>query len=446
MKKIFGLSLILLATLCASTFQAFRHVIMIGRKSNFRVLFCLSALIFTTSAYGGGLYVTEFGQPSMGASGAGWSVLAEDASTGVGNPAGIFQLDSDSEWMVTGMYVSPSSKFRAEPGTTIPGNDGGDAGEAAVGASVFHARKLSDKWALGFGLNSISAAAIDYDDGFVGRHWADKVELLTITATANLAYKVNDTFAVAVGVPMMFGSLDMDVAIPPLIGPATPDRDGLARISDGTDFSATIGVAFYWKVNPETSLSLTYLGENELEFDSDLEITLPGVGGGTTVGDINANVEIPFAQSLIFSASRDISNRTTLLATVHWEDWSTMDEVLISTSMGGAALTYDWDDTYKFALGLRRRGNGPWTYYTGIAFDTDPTGADKRSADLPIDRQWRLSFGASYELDSGKIVNGSLTYADFGDARIENANGGGTVIGEYSTNRIIFAGFSVNWR
>jgi len=419
---------------------------MIFRKSGFRVLLSFSTLVFTTSALGGGLYVVEWGQPSMGAAGAGWSVLAEDAFTGVGNPAGIFQLDSDSEWMVTGIIISPSTKFRAESGTTIPGNDGGDAGETAFGASVFHARKLSDKWALGFGLNSISAAAIDYDDGFVGRHWAEEIEVLTVTATANLAYKVNDTFAVAVGVPMMFGSLDMDIAIPPLMGPVTPDRDGLARVSDGTDFSATVAVSVYWKVNPETSLSLSYLGENELNFDSDLEVTLPDVGGGTTIDDINANVEFPFAQALVFSAARDISDRTTLLASVHWEDWSTLDEVLISTSMGGAPLTYDWDDTYKLALGLRRRGNGPWTYYTGIAYDTDPTSADRRSADLPIDRQWRLSFGASYELDSGKTVNGSLTYADFGDARIENSNGGGTVIGEYSTNRIIFVGFSVNWR
>ncbi len=70
---------------------------MIGRKSGFRVLLCLSTLVFTTSALGGGLYITEFGQPSMGASGAGWSVLAEDASTGVGNPAGIFQLDEQTQ-------------------------------------------------------------------------------------------------------------------------------------------------------------------------------------------------------------------------------------------------------------------------------------------------------------------------------------------------------------
>jgi long-chain fatty acid transport protein len=419
--------------------------ILMKHTINFLILlFALTAGVNTT-VFAGGLYITEFGQPSMGTSGAGFSILAEDASTGIGNPAGIFQLENDSEWMVTGLYVVPSTKFRAESGTTIPGNDGGDAGVSAVGASMFHARKLSDKWALGVGLNSISAAAMDYEAGFVGRHWLDEIELLTVTATANIAYKVNDTFAVAIGIPMMFGTLDMDVAIPPLIGPVTPDRDGLARVSDGTDFSATLSGAMYWELSSRTRMSLTYLAENELKFGSDVNITLPGIGSGVTVDDISADVEIPFAQALVLSAAHDISDQTTLLATVGWEGWSTLDEVLISTSMGGVPLTYDWDDTYKLALGMRHRSNGPWTYYTGVAYDSDPTNADKRSADLPIDRQWRLSLGASYQLESGKTVNGSLTWVDMGDARIENSNGGGMVVGEYSTNRILFAGFSVNW-
>ena len=91
------------------------------------------------------------------------------------------------------------------------------------------------------------------------------------------------------------------------------------------------------------------------------------------------------------------------------------------------------------------RPNGPWKYYTGVAYDTSPTSADKRTADMPMDRQVRLSFGTSYKLESGKVLNGSLTYADYGKGRIDNSIAGGTVVGEYSTNRIIFAAFSVNW-
>ena len=84
------------------------------------IVAAVAAALFSPASFAGGLYITEFGQPSMGTSGAGWSVLAQDASTGVSNPGGIFQLENDSEWMVAGMYVAPSSKFRSETGTTIP--------------------------------------------------------------------------------------------------------------------------------------------------------------------------------------------------------------------------------------------------------------------------------------------------------------------------------------
>jgi long-chain fatty acid transport protein len=416
-----------------------------GRKAISAALPIALALIISTPAWGGGLYISEFGQPGMGLSGAGWNVLAEDASTGIANAAGIFWLEDDSEWMVTGLYVTPSLKFRSEEGTTVPGVDGGDAGVSAIGGSLFHSRKLSDKWAFGIGVNSISAAAIKYDTDFVGRHWAQKVDLLTITATANLAYKVNDSFAVSIGVPMMFGRLDQNVAIPALLGPALPERDGLAKVTDGKDFSATIAFGLYWQSDEKTRWALTFLGKNKLNFDGDLEVTLPGAGSGNTIDNIDATLGIPFPRALSGSIARDVSDRTTLLATVGWEDWSELDEILINTDVGSGQFSYDWEDTWKFALGLRIRGSGRWKYYTGVAYDTSPTSAYKRTADMPIDRQIRLSAGASYTMDSGKVLNGSFTYADYGDARINNSNGGGHVVGEYRTNRILFFGFSLGW-
>ena len=38
-----------------------------------------------------------------------------------------------------------------------------------------------------------------------------------------------------------------------------------------------------------------------------------------------------------------------------------------------------------------------------------------------------------------------IGYADYGDARIDNSNVGGAVVGEYSTNRILFFGVSLGW-
>ena len=395
---------------------------------------------FGSTATAGGLYISEFGQPSMGASGAGAGVLAQDASAAFQNPSSIMLLD-DSQWMVTGLYLNVSTKFRQDSGTTVSGNDGGDAGVDAVGGAVFYANPINDKFGFGFALNSIAGAGLEYDAGFVGRYWAEKVDLLTINLTPSLAYRINDQWSVALSIPVMIGSLDMDVAIPPLLPIGT---DGRAEIKDGDDVSVSIGVSTLYEVTERVRIGMAYVGENELGFDSDLQLTL-GPGNGNMPDDVSANVEIPFVQTARFWASSDIGENLTMLASLAWEDWGAFDTVAISTAAGTGELQRNWDDTWKIALGMRWRTGGPWVYYTGIAFDTDPTTASDRTADMPIDEQLRLSAGATYTRSSGMTIGGAITYADYGDARINNSENWGTVVGEYSTNRIIFVGLNVGW-
>ena len=399
-------------------------------------VFALASPVFA-----GGLYISEFGHPLQGASNAGAGSLAQDASTAFTNPAGIMMLD-ESEWMVTGLGIYSKIEFQQQAGTTVSGNDGGDAGGFAPGASLFYANPFSESFGFGFAFNALSGAVMEYDDGFVGRYWAERVELLVVSAMPSLAWRISDQWSLSVGIPVAVGVLDMDVAIPPLMGMGP---DGQARISDGKDYVFNLTAGVLWEVSDRFRLGLTYAGELDFEFESDLEITLP-VGGGTTLPQVSADVSLPLVQTLRLSGSSDIGDQLTVLATVAWEDWSSFDSVFISTSAGPAgALPRDWDDTWHFALGMRWRTGGPWTFHTGVAYDTDPTDASKRTADMPIDRQIRLSGGATYTFAGGSSLGGVLTFADYGDATINNGGSWGQVVGDYDTNRLLFMGINYGW-
>ena len=250
-----------------------------GRK------FCLalSALALSSKVFAGGLFIGEFGQPNMGASRAGAQAIAEDASTVVQNPAGIMFLENRRDIMATIVAIDSSIKFQIDGATTIdnngrtgpPGN-GGDAGDTAPAGAFFYAQKFGndDKFGFGFAFASVSAAIVDYEDpaNFAGRYWAQKVELLTITALPSFAYKVNDEWSVSVGVPIMFGNLDMDVAISPLVLPNP--NDGHANI-DGNDTSAAVQLGVMWEPTDRLRFGLIYASENEMEFDSELTVTPP---------------------------------------------------------------------------------------------------------------------------------------------------------------------------
>jgi long-chain fatty acid transport protein len=411
----------------------------------------------------GGLYVTEFGQPNMGASGAGAQALAENASTAGENPAGIVFLENKRDILATVMAIDSSIKFRVAPATTITDaagtgapSSGGDAGDTVPAGAFFYARKFGgdDKFGFGFAFFSVSAAIMEYEDpaNFAGRYWAQKVELLTISAMPSIAYRINDRWSVSIGVPVSFGNLDMDVAVPPLINiPGNPD--GQAIISDGDDTTAAINLGVMWQPTQRLRFGLIYQSELEMNFNSDLQVTLPP-NAPPPVGQIEtkADVTIPFAQTLRGSFASDIGDQLTILGSVAWEDWSTFDNVLISTDLGTAALPRDWDDTWHFALGLRWRTGGPWTFYTGAAYDTNPTSTDKRTPDMPMDQQIRISGGLTYATSDKFKIGGAITYADYGDAEINNSSlgnpplGAGTLVGEYGTNRIIFAALNFNWK
>ena len=230
-----------------------------------RILYSLPPLILISSlADAGGLYIREFGQPNQAASGAGANVLAEDASTAFQNPSGLFNLEKDSNWMVTGVVVDSKVEFETTKATTVPGDDGGDAGDTLGGGALFHTRRLSDRWGVALSLNSISGSAVDYGDTFAGRYLGYETQLLTVTFMPSLAYKVNDALSVSVGVPMIYGELDLTAAIPPLLGPANASRDGKAEIENGDDFEVALTVSALWQINDQFRLGAGWIGENKL--------------------------------------------------------------------------------------------------------------------------------------------------------------------------------------
>ena len=80
-------------------------------RARIRPLYIPPLILISSLADAGGLYVREFGQPNQAASGAGGNVLAEDASTAFQNPSGLFNLEKDSNWMVTGVVVDSKVEF-----------------------------------------------------------------------------------------------------------------------------------------------------------------------------------------------------------------------------------------------------------------------------------------------------------------------------------------------
>jgi long-chain fatty acid transport protein len=391
------------------------------------VLFSTIFLITPCVSSAGGLYINEFGTPSMGVAGAGANAVASDASTSFHNPAGMTRINGN-ELMGTAGLLYATVKFDPDADTPITGGDGGDAGGPAPIIGGFYVHSLSDKWKLGANLITITGAVLDYDDDWAGRYLNTELTLLTMTFFPSIAYRVNNWLSLGGGPQIMYADLEMKAKAPP------PNGNGEVKI-DGDDVAFGFGLGALFEVSERTRFGVIYQSEIEPEFSGDVKISPPGL-------NISTDTEVTLARFIRVSGYHELNDRWALLGSVGWEDWSAFKDINISTGMGSQKIPRNWDDTWKFAAGVHFRPVEKWLLQLGFAYDTSPVDSDDRTPDMPIDRQIRYATGAQYQWSEKLSVGGQFVYADYGDAKIRND----LLKGEYDRNDIFFFALNANWK
>jgi long-chain fatty acid transport protein len=386
-------------------------------------------LAIADAVQAGGLYLNEFGTPSMGTAGAGAQAVASDASTSFHNPAGMTRLEGTQIMGGLGLGVV-DTEFDPDAGTPIPGDDGGDAGGLAPILGSFVTHSLTDDLKVGFNVISVSGAVLDYDDSWTGRFLVTDVELLTVSLNPSLAYRVNDWLSLGAGLLAMYGKLDYELELPPAVFPG----GGSAEI-DGDDWAFSFNIGLLVEPSPRTRFGVIYVGKTDAKFSGDFEVNPPGL-------DVASDTELTFPQMVRIGAYHELNDQWALLGTVGWEDWSELDNLLVSTEAAGVQIPRNWKDTYHFSGGVHYRPWDDWLFQAGISYDTSPVDSDDRTPDMPMDRQIRYALGVQYDWSERLTLGGAVEFADYGNAKIDNP----LLQGDYKDNHIFFFALNANWK
>lgn len=393
------------------------------------VLIFVTLLMIPGLGRAGGLYINEFGTPSMGVAGAGVNAVASDASTSFHNPAGMTRIKG-KELMGTGGLLYSTVKFDKDDDTPIDGGNGGDAGGFAPLLGGFYAHSINDRWKLGANLISITGAILDYDNGWTGRYLNTDVKLLTLTFYPSVAYKVNNWLSLGGGPQIMYADLELKSKAPP------PNGSGQVKI-DGDDIAFGFGLGALIELSERTRFGISYQSEIEPEFSGDIKFK-----GEAGSADAGTDTEITLARFIRISGYHELNDRWALLGTVGWENWSEFKNINISTGQGSQKIPRNWDDTWKFAAGVHFRPVDKWLLQLGFAYDTSPVDSDDRTPDMPMDRQIRYATGAQYQWSDRLSTGAQFVYADYGKAKIDND----LLKGDYKRNGLFFFGINANWK
>ncbi len=391
------------------------------------VLFFVTLLIIPVVGRAGGLYINEFGTPSMGVAGAGANAVASDASTSFHNPAGMTRIKG-KEVMGTAGLLNAIVKFDPDADTPISGGNGGDAGGPAPILGGFYVHSLSDRWKLGANLITLTGAMLDYDNDWTGRYLNTDVKLLTVTFFPTVAYRVNDWLSLGGGPQIMYAELELKAKGPP------PNGNGKVKI-DGNDVAFGFGLGALVELSEHTRFGVVYQSEIEPEFDGDVKFSQSGLKAGT-------DTKITLAQFIKVSGYHELNDQWALLGTVGWEDWSAFKDVNISTGRGSQDIPRNWKDTWKFAAGVHFRPVDKWLLQLGFSYDTSPVDSEDRTPDMPMDRQIRYATGVQYQWSDRLSSGAQFVYADYGKAKIDND----LLKGDYKRNDLFFFAMNANWK
>ena len=387
----------------------------------------------------------------MGAAYSGASSIADDASTVFFNPAGMIRL-SDEQMVVAAHMISPQAQFKNQgsnavlmppAGSPLSGaND--DGGQASLVANFFYTLPIDDKLTFGFGINTPFGLKTTYDKNWVGRYHAVNSELLTINMNPSIAYKLSNELAIGGGINAQyaeaklssaidFGTLCFALAPSPAatcsaLGTTPQQADGLASVT-GDDFSFGWNIGVLFQPTASTRIGATYRSQVKHTLKGQADFTVPAaadafIGPSGAFVDTGASAKLTLPELVSVSVFHKTNNKIDLMADITWTGWNSFQELRIeydNASQPDSVTTENWENVFRYSVGMQYHLNNKWLLRSGLAFDKTPVPCtERRTPRAPgLDRTW-LSLGFSYVLQEKLTFDFGYTHIFAKAAKVNN--------------------------
>ncbi len=419
-------------------------------KWSFTAFLVTVLLLFSQNSFAGGFYLPEIATPgSVGTAGVANVTNIDDASSAFTNPAGMTALEADE--VEAGMEVLiPVNKFDSDI-ATAGGSDGGNAGQPAVIPGLFVVKGLNENLKLGFSIAAVAGGGLDYGENFVGRYQAYKAVLQTVGFGPSLGYKINDMLSIGAGIYMIQTTFNEKIAVNQSFFGA---NDGTVQFQDINDIGYQWNAGLIFKPTDRLLFGFTYLSEADIDLSGDLKTS--GLQGAfqNLLGDADSiTVSFDLPEAFTFGLRYRATEKLTLLADSNYQRWSQFSKNNVSINVddttGAVATTTidrDWKDTWHVGGALKYDFGANHIVGMGISYDSSPVSNHDRTADLPMDEQFRVAAAYGKNNPIGLSYSLSTSYVYFGEGKMDQTAQGERFKGKFDTNYLVFVAASVHYR
>jgi long-chain fatty acid transport protein len=370
----------------------------------------LGVLFGLGQALASGFMIRENSAAGIATVYAGNGSRADGPQTAFDNPAGMTQLTGHEVTFGTAAIL-PSVKFSGRAsvfGTSIPGNDGGNAGRVAAVPSIFWVFTITDRLKGGISVTVPFGNASEYNADWAGRYLGIKTSALSADVNPNIAYRLSDALSIGAGVSAQYLKLDASSAIAQFLifGPGT--ADALYRFkADDWAFGFNLGALL--NVGEATRIGATYRSGIDHRIKGRLDFTDANPLLGLVSGSASAEVHLP--ASVGVSVTTGVNPNLSLSGDVQFTQWSVFKQVVIQ-SQNPPFLNYQgYRDSWMISVGGTYRLNDRWALRGGLGWDQTPVTDRYRTVSLPDKDRYMVGVGFGYRVTDTVSLDGAYQHS-----------------------------------
>ncbi|MDD3442132.1 MAG: outer membrane protein transport protein [Sulfurimonas denitrificans] len=275
---------------------------------------------------------------------------------------------------------------------------------------------------------------------------SEEFTLKTVELNPSVAYRVSDTFGVALGLRAIY----TDGVVKSSSPIASRDMSG-----DSVDFGYNLALSY--KPTSELEFALTYRSKVDLTskgsatlFYCDMANSFGGGVGATYSSSSSASVSVPVPALLNIAAAYTFPSKTTVELVYEKNYWSTYKELDFNYGSGvnpvtntvfGTSVVKNFKDCDVFRFGVTQELDA-LKFMGGLVIDKSPVPNSTISFELPDSDSLSFSMGARYQINDKLNIGLAALYSVRENRRVSNAS----IDGEFSDANVLIVSSAIEYK
>lgn len=376
-------------------------------KNKVLALGILCALSLPQAAGAEGFAINEWSAEGVAMGGA--RMFAEgDAANVAYNPASITKVDGEA-FKVSATYISPHGEYDLYDAADTLIESGTNRVHFGFAPGTYYVKKLNDKDWFGIGAFSRFAMVSEFERNSAVSTNAFVSRLDGVSITPTFAHKFDDKWSAAIGAEINYVRLTMEKNTAYMNGMGVGPTH-----TKGESYALGWNAAANYAFDDKNEIGVVYRSRIKHSMEADFNAYNFKGTGKTVSGDAYGEVTLP--ESWHIGYSHKFNDRTRVELNAVRTGWDTYDALNITTPMGVSASPKNWEDGWRYAIGVEHKLSDKYTVMAGFAYDESSIPYNGGDFMVPTGNRRTYSIGARYN-DKDQTVALALGWMDVGDLR-----------------------------